>query len=286
MCYSPQSIPRKDGNGSADRITVPCGKCLECLSTRRAHWSFRLEEELKVSSTAYFLTLTYDDESVPLIELDDGSIVPTVVKSDLQNFIKRLRKFYYGSKRSSIRYYAVSEYGSRTQRPHYHCIIYNVPVGRLQFGEDVQSIWKSGFVDVGSVTEASIQYVTKYVINRDFELPIGYTRPFSLMSKGLGKSYVDKWSDWHHASPDRWHSVRPNGVKISLPRYYVDKLFSDVEREHHYSLVKSKLVVDQLQKQEDFEISNPGVNYYRNEIDRINGNINRFHRRSNSKSKF
>lgn len=100
---------------------VPCGKCPECRNRRATGWAFRILQEYKKATTAHFLTLTYDETRVPR---NNDTGYATLNKSDVQNFIKRLRKYSKkGTKK--IRYYAVGEYGSETQRPHYHIIIFN-----------------------------------------------------------------------------------------------------------------------------------------------------------------
>ena len=66
--------------------TLPCGKCPNCYARRISGWSFRLMEEDKVSSSSYFITLTYDNP--PMSE--NGFM--TLKKSDFQKFMKRLRK--------------------------------------------------------------------------------------------------------------------------------------------------------------------------------------------------
>lgn len=143
------------------RQFVPCGKCNFCLETRRAHWTFRLQMEMKISSSAHFLTLTYADENLPLS--DRG--LPTIEKRSLQLFTKRLRKLQDDT---PIRYYSVGEYGTRTGRPHYHSLMFNLQEKTV---DRVHEIWSLGNVLIGTVTPASIHYVTKYHVNKigDFE---------------------------------------------------------------------------------------------------------------------
>lgn len=149
-CISPLLI-RTDGR----RDVVPCGKCNFCLQTKRADWTFRLQQELKISSSAFFLTLTYDNDNIPF----SSAGVPELRKRDCQLFMKRLRK----ENSKSLRYYTVGEYGTVTSRPHYHSILFNLD---LQMVSQLPKIWSLGHVHVGDVKTASIHYVTKYVINR------------------------------------------------------------------------------------------------------------------------
>lgn len=96
--------------------TIPCGKCAGCRAAKAKAWADRMILELDHSKKAVFLTLTYDNEHLPvLVNVNTGQGTPTLQKRDLQLFLKRLRKAFKGKE---LRYYAVGEYGSRTLRPH------------------------------------------------------------------------------------------------------------------------------------------------------------------------
>ena len=122
ICISPISIKDPRQSRGSIRLTVPCGKCGACKFNRRMEWSFRLAIELRYAHTADFLTLTYSDEIVP----KNSFGIPTLKKADYRDFLKRLRKFNDGNKKSRIRYYVVGEYGTETHRPHYHMVLFNL----------------------------------------------------------------------------------------------------------------------------------------------------------------
>lgn len=212
-CISPLTI-RRDGS----RHVVPCGSCNYCLSSKRSDWSFRLMQEMKVSSSAFFLTLTYAD-----------SLQLSLDKTHVQLFKKRLRKAHIkavdAGGRTALRYFTAGEYGTVTDRPHYHAILFNLCGSVL---EDVQNIWGRGYVHVGKVNAASIHYVTKYVINR-FDSS-GREPPFSLMSRrpGLGVNYVDTHKKWHKKLQANFTNV--NGQIGRLPRFLKEKIFTKLER--------------------------------------------------------
>lgn len=187
-CNSPFGVKdKKTGN----TIPVPCGKCPDCRARRASGWSFRLMQECKKSSSAHFITLTYDPNHIPL----SGNTFPTLNKRDVQLFFKRLRKAHEKDTRGAlslddlplqvlpkIRYYAVGEYGGKFKRPHYHVILFNADITLIQ------SAWQLGQVHYGTVTPASVGYTLKYVSKggevprhkNDDRLP-----EFSLMSKDL-----------------------------------------------------------------------------------------------------
>ena len=83
---------------------------MACRQNRARSWSFRCLAELQ-GTTALFLTITYDDENNP----------GYLLKKDLQDFHKRLRKAF-----GPFRFYACGEYGDTTHRPHYHGIYYGL----------------------------------------------------------------------------------------------------------------------------------------------------------------
>lgn len=218
-CISPLLI-RQNG----ERHTVPCGKCNFCLQTKRAEWSFRICQEQKVSDTAYFLTLTYDDEKLPF---NAKTGTPELRKSDYQRFKKRLRKQQSEISFKKIRYYSVGEYGTKTNRPHYHSILFNLEPALVS---KLPDIWQNGHIDIGDVTPASVHYVTKYVINRYDECK-GREPPFALMSRkpAIGRNYLDTHTQWHREGLKPFTNV--NGKKGRLARYYKDKIFTQLERQ-------------------------------------------------------
>lgn len=201
---------------------VPCGKCNFCLQRKRSAWSFRLHQELKVSATAHFITLTYAPEA---LVFDVHSQEPALEKTHLQSFMKRLR--YHDNKQwpTSLRYYAVGEYGGLFDRPHYHVILFNL---HPDLKESVQQIWGHGHVHIGKVEPASVAYVTGYVITRTDEDPKVKQFPFALMSKargGLGAKYLTpQMMKWHKQGKRNYAQV--NGHKVPLARLYSDRLFS------------------------------------------------------------
>lgn len=220
MCLRP--IELRPDNIAKRAIRVPCGKCALCLRRRSSQWAYRLEQELRVHPSSLFITLTYDPQHLPL---NEGG-VPTLNKGDLQRFFKRLR---FNTKKH-IKYYACGEYGSLTGRPHYHAIVFNVTPDDVNLAWSVrgESIGQTYFGATGS---ASIRYVTGYICKsygRVFRPDV--EAEFSLMSKGLGKSYLTPAViNWHKQNAANYVVLR-GGAKHTLPRYYKDRIFTEEER--------------------------------------------------------
>lgn len=204
-------------DGSDRVLVVPCGKCLACRISRVREWKVRMLHELEYHDNAVFLTLTYDDDHIP----EDGSLD----KSHFQKFMKRLRKDLGSS--YSLKYYAVGEYGSETYRPHYHAIVFGIGP---ESSDVLADNWNMGFVKVGDVNADSIGYVCGYIFDKlsgpMAELYEGRVPPFSLMSKGIGKRFVEEYKD---VLEKNLH-VTVGGVPQALPRYYVKNLEIDKER--------------------------------------------------------
>nr|WAE43384.1 MAG: replication initiator protein [Microviridae sp.] len=196
-------------------LLVPCGKCMSCKKKKSYEWSMRCLHELVSHEFNVFVTLTYDDDHVP----DNHSLV----KRDLQLFFKRLRK-RLGEKR--IRYFACGEYGDKYYRPHYHAIIFGLGL----CDDDKQLIidsWDKGFCHFGLAEPASIRYVSQYIAKKfDGDLAeevyeqTGRECVFKLSSLGIGRDFADNNRD----QILQQLMVTVNGCKMSLPRYYVNRL--------------------------------------------------------------
>jgi hypothetical protein len=95
---------------------------------------------------------------------------------------------------------------------------------------------KHGYVDVGTVTASSINYVTKYMF-KDWGKNDKRVRPFSMMSKGrrsskysiLGSFYLNNYSK-HHKETEDLSTADMNGNIRRLPKAYVQRLFTEKEK--------------------------------------------------------
>lgn len=250
-CISPISL-LQNGN----RVTVPCGKCLPCLSRRRQDWLFRIEAELRKASSAFFITLTYADEHLTVNDQDQGILM----KSDLQKFIKRLRWYCDQENKSKgidrkIRYYCVGEYGSKDERPHYHCIIFNLPthkdiaIRHRKVMDFVAQAWKYGIVHVGEVNSSSINYTLAYIIIPKVDQD-NLTKQFAIMSTkpAIGFNYLSENKDYHLKKYSDV-TTKIGGQKVALPRYYRDRIFDKTTRR---ILRENKIEEMQRRDQEEF----------------------------------
>lgn len=155
MCLRPLTIRNNSVyvlNGVTKSFnTVPCGKCRECREMAISEWRTRLTYSIydtyKRGGKCIFLTFTYNDIHLPTLNLN-GEVVKVFNHNDVKKFLNVLkvnawRRFGKGS----YRYFFVSEYGSDTQRPHYHCLFFlSKGVDFHEFTELCRGKWEHGFL--------------------------------------------------------------------------------------------------------------------------------------------
>lgn len=244
-CYRPLQGYRKPGGGisfargreafSDLPVTVQCGQCIGCRRRRTTDWATRIVHEARSHERSCFITLTYNDEHLPA----DGSLRV----EDWQKFAKRLRK-----RVGPFRYFHAGEYGSKTQRPHYHAAIFGHDFSadreQIRSGSTplyrsgvLDEVWAKGFCSVGALEPASARYVAKYVVKRatgdqaekkysrcdPVTGEVWSVRPeYATMSRGgsmrgLGFAYYQKYCE----EIDRDGVCRTlDGKSAPIPRYY------------------------------------------------------------------
>lgn len=220
-------------------MLLPCGKCLECRQQYSRDWQFRLKQEVARCPSYWWITLTYNNAHLPTVNIDRMER-STVIKSEVQNFLKRLRQRLGFPE---LRYFAVGEYGKKN-RAHYHLLIFtNVWTNVHQAYIDVFWSWapngdSQGFVYVRRGELSKIRYVTKYVNKLD--LRYHFAPPFKLMSKSLGLSFLSpSMTNYYLHLKQRY--VYDNGYKLPLPRYYVKKLDEIFDNMYHAGLKWSEV---------------------------------------------
>lgn len=213
-CTSPVFVQDKHTGGI---LHVPCGRCIACRITRARTWSVRIMHEAKQHAENIFVTLTYNDEHLPKNL--------SLSKSDVQLFIKRLRKIY------DFRYFIGAEYGDVGRRPHYHGVFFGLGVSARS---SIEQTWRKGFVHIGSVTHDSACYCASYTLKKlsgeraGFYAKHGLTPEFSLMSRrpGIGSAFVKENESF--LRNNAFCVVK--GSKVALPRYYADRVFKGPDK--------------------------------------------------------
>ena len=164
-----------------EKIEIPCGHCLGCRLDHANMWATRITLEAKNWKKCCFITLTYNNPNLPI----NKHGLPTLIKKDLQDFMKRLR--YYekgteewtnpttGKKEHPIRFFACGEYGPKGGRPHYHLAIFNWEPDDLKLyklnkhgdpiftSKKLYKIWGKGFCPVEELNFNTASYIARYV---------------------------------------------------------------------------------------------------------------------------
>ena len=245
-----------------DFVEIPCGRCISCRLSYSRQWADRCMLELGYHESSYFVTLTYDDDHLPINEYVDPEtgvigMSATLVKRDMQLFFKRLRKNYrYDNK---LRYYYCGEYGSQTMRPHYHAIIFGLKLDdltlyksnglgqRLYNSEFLQRCWQDkGYVVVGEVTWDSCAYVARYILKKQYgSFAEIYERmnilpEFTQMSlkPAIGRRYYDEHKD-EIFKYDKIHVSTPTGGRGIRPPKYFERLY-DIDYPEDSKLLKEQ----------------------------------------------
>lgn len=229
QCY----IIGKDGIHEPLFMPVPCGKCVLCTEKKANEWVSRAMCESQTSmSPPYFFTLTYNSKCLP----KNG-----VRKGACQRFMKRFRinvERYCGFK-CNIRYFICAEYGTLSGRPHYHGILWNLPLLEHSHVVDlVQKSWSRqvskdfydslssdvdkyghpiykfvdpldgrhrmlyGYTKTSLCNDGRVRYCMKYM-RKECNIPQGKKPIFFLSSRrgGLGSAWIEKHMQEYRNNP-------------------------------------------------------------------------------------
>ncbi|QCS36577.1 replication initiator protein [Capybara microvirus Cap3_SP_469] len=271
--YEPTFIHSQDTKEIIrDFIEIPCGHCLECRLDYSRQWANRCMLEAQSYKHNYFVTLTYDDLHLPMNEYVDVDGVlqlsPTLVKRDLQLFMKRLRKKFG----DNIRFYACGEYGSKTHRPHYHLILFNFNPNDLIFlkqnfqgdlyytSPGLESCWKYGYSMIAEVNWNTCAYVARYIVKKQFGENADYKKfnyepEFTLMSRKPGIA-----RDWYENHKDNLYDYDAIYIKDGIPvkpSKYFDRLYDidysaqmeEIKKVRLESMLHHKMLIAEMTSQ-------------------------------------
>ena len=172
--YDLQTLKRIHGDDNV--FVLPCGRCESCKRNKAEDWAIRCELEAKMHPYNYFVTLTFNEDSILFAS-----------KYDLQTFLDRLEG--NGHKRK-FKYFACQEEGDLTHRLHFHLVLFcdfkidlfnPVKVGNFYHYESklMNQLWKFGFYTISPFETSCARYVAKYT-SKNSKL---------FMSRNIGKSY-------------------------------------------------------------------------------------------------
>ncbi len=139
-----------------------------------------------------------------------------------------------------MRFFACGEYGSLTDRPHYHAIVFGLA---MYEDELLKATWKKGSSKIYEATPESMAYVAKYTLkvwhSKDPDEWLRGRQPmFSQMSlrppigasfaKALGRSFLTRKGSVVLAANGLEKQVRINGQRYPLDRTMVKYLVEEL----------------------------------------------------------
>lgn len=267
-------------------VDIPCRKCIGCRLDYSRQWADRLMIELQRHESAWFVTLTYDDNHLPhAINSSTGEFEPygTLSKRDCQLFLKRLRKAHAELYPDlHLMYYLAGEYGDTTARPHYHAIIYDLQLNDLEIWTKRQGFtyftskwlkdrWQNGNVIVARVTWETCAYTARYIVKKqlgksakEWYIENGLQPEFSLVSTkpAISKSYFEETilqSKIFGIVDSLFLSTDEGGKEVHFPKYW-DRLYDRVDPDGLLEIKdERKLIAQTIQ---DLKLSQTSKSYY------------------------
>lgn len=247
-----------DDPRAGDELWLPCQECVGCRAGRKADWALRSQNEAALyGNSNSFLTLTYDDEHLPV-----GNVL---YPRHMQLFFKRLR---FELSPRKIRFLYCGEYGDIMGRAHYHANIFGwFPEDAVEYPSSgdqlftsalLSRVWPHGDVKFGRVSEGSGGYVAGHNVQKALKLaavsgdawrldgrhcvmvvdslgkfrarldrdgkPVVWCPEFLQASNrpGIGLGWAQRYAQ--SLFNDSGCVVRKDGVKQRVPRFYVDAL--------------------------------------------------------------
>jgi hypothetical protein len=283
------------GNVKFSEVLRDCGQCKGCRLRRRMDTAIRLQHEASLHRDSMFLTLTYEDDSLPV----GGSLR----HDDMSKFVRLLRLVLKRSGQDvSIRYFGVGEYGGEIGRPHYHLILFGwwpkdaeliytkrefskyasrefqqmfLDTGIRYFSSPlIDRVWKKGIANFSATSPATMQYVAKYHVDKvtgdraedHYSVAMGddvfimreSEQARMSLKPGIGSGWIEKF--WRDVYP-RSFLVSSDGTKFAPPKYYDSWLESNQPELFESVKAARESVVhpfDKLRDLEPFEINRLG----------------------------
>lgn len=237
-CTSPRTVGFKADGTLAWRsremaresvsFQLPCGKCLECRAEYARSWAVRCVHESTMHDDNCFITLTYDDDHLPLGGRLDYR--------DWQLFAKRLRRALPSDQLIST--IQAGEYGEKNKRPHWHACIFGWKPEDMEYrrtsdrgdklytSQILEDLWGKNDpeacpTEVGAVTFESAGYVCQYALKKlqhGLDGSHDFNPIFRQSSKrAIGRSFIERyWADVFHTGA----IILEDGTQTTIPRYY------------------------------------------------------------------
>lgn len=241
MIRCPNPVRLRDGR------EFNCGHCGVCLQNKADEWKTRLRLQEDVSSTALFVTLTYDEDHLPKDEKGN----PCFSRQHLKIYHAKLREYIkrgffiddFTGKRFDLpnrkfKYFLTSEYGpDEGHRPHYHVIYFDLP--ELYTAELlIRKSWTyADVITVSPLTPGRISYCAEYALGARLArfAPADWMKPIFVVSNHIGDASMycsESLLNWWRENPTKrvyFPTPTKSGrmSKAPLGRYLKQKIFDD-----------------------------------------------------------
>lgn len=220
--------------------SVPCRKCIGCRLDNAREWAIRCTFESQMYKDNWFVTLTYSPDNLPINEIG----IPTCKRKELNKFINSVRKHFERQGHFGIKYLAASEYGTKSKRPHYHILFFNLPLNDCEMtgaynnlgqpyfvSKLLDKIWNKGMIMIGQVSYESAGYVARYNLKKQSKIDYEKYKlepEKVVMSKGIGKEYFYRNYEKIYKY-DCVYVMTDKGMKRLKPPRYFDRLYDELK---------------------------------------------------------
>jgi len=175
------------------------------------------------------------------------------LKEEAERYVKKSE--ISGKWSPKLRYFVCGEYGSKekTERPHYHAIIYNVPlkwykwdpIHKEWYSDKLEKMWGKGNIKISEVERASAHYTAKYTIKyilEEWDEDDVRVRPYATMSKkpGIGANYINDENRNYHIGTETNYTRLKGGYIQPIGRYYKDKIWPKEKETWEYEYEHDK----------------------------------------------
>lgn len=222
-------------------VMSTCGKCEECIASKRYKLSIRFKNEMDKHPYKYFLTITFNDVNIlrnPLFyNPKNNSSYNTMlskyhVKKIIANIRNKLKRIY--GKQFTFSYFLCGEYGPKTLRAHYHIALFmDQPLSlekkkgiKEKYTCDIFNSKQYGFYDLVKIkpNDKVSNYITKYMLKS---------------SNLIGNKPLKKYSiDIERAYINLFKSLDLPTLKILEPKFQAPFLFKSKRFGNNNDLAK------------------------------------------------
>ena len=228
---------------------VPCGQCVECLQAKAAMYTSKLlaESLCHREANGYFVTWTYDNYHLPpfgSLEKDALSRLRCHLRQHVCKPYRKDGKLVRPKMDDYLRYFAIGEYGTKYDRPHYHMCLWSDLLTQTDIIQLMHTVWSDDKGLIGQIdiqpfqSTGAVGYVSKYHSKRLANVLKGSTDdvtslrfkisngmcipPYIRCSKELGLSFFQRPEI--RAIYERGDTYKYNGFSLLCP--YPDKVLS------------------------------------------------------------